>query len=250
MKDTERPVRLGNLSGSLRGRFRRIGLMEDLNESIQATEDATSSTADPKSPKQRSKLTMFKVNLAAETFERSMRNGSSADLDKAIELARETIVHRDPNRAHRLNNIGKYLNWKFSRSRDVKHIDEAVKYLRESLTELSNDDDTGRVVTLDNLATALDDRSQLGSQLADVEESVQLVREAIRITSDSHSSRARILGSLGMMLERKFNRTKQDFRYHDEAKRIFLAALNLANGDIASRVTVGLKIYLGFKFGD
>ncbi|KXH27875.1 hypothetical protein CSIM01_06794 [Colletotrichum simmondsii] len=183
MNDTERPVRLGNLSGSLRGRFRRIGLMEDLNESIQETEDAISSTPEPKSPQQRSRLTMF------------------------------------------------------------KHIEEAVKYLRESLAELSNDDDTGRAVTLDNLATALDDRSQLGSQLADVEESIQLVREALSITSDSHPSRARKLGSLGMMLERKFNRTKKDFRYRDEAKRIFLLALNSANGDIASRVTAGL-IYI------
>ncbi|KAF6842180.1 hypothetical protein CMUS01_03357 [Colletotrichum musicola] len=249
LEDPGRPVRLCNLSVSLRGRFRRTGLMEDLNESIQATEDAISSTPDPISPKQKSGLTMLMVNLAVEIFDRSIRIGSSTDLDRAIELAKETIVHRDPNRAHRLSNLGTYLRWKFSRSKDVRHIDEAVKYLREALAELSNDDDSGRAVTLDNLATALDDRSQLGSEVDDVEEGIQLGREALRITPDNHPSKAILLVSLGTMLERKFSHTKQEFHHRNEAKELFLEALKLTNGEITSRVLAGLRYISASSLG-
>ena len=159
-------------------------------------------------------------NLGNSLQIRFVRTGSSADLDEAIQVAREavtTTLKEHTDRTRWLSNLANALQARFARKGDLTDLDEAIRADREALAA-SPDSDPNRAGFLSNLGLCLQSRFERTHGLADLDEAIQVGWEAVVATPGSHPNRAMMLVALGTALRIRFEHTG-DLTDLDEAIR-------------------------------
>ncbi|EIN08888.1 hypothetical protein PUNSTDRAFT_126120, partial [Punctularia strigosozonata HHB-11173 SS5] len=164
-----RTVATRKLQLCLRRRYERLGIPEDLDESIQIGRMALEAT--PSGDSERSYNLCL---LASSLLQRYTRSHALADLEEANNLSKESIMGpKDVRFGVYLRTLGEA---RFHRALDItQNLDElreAVQALRESLDLIQAEDKIGRIEVIDSLASALRAQSQMTNCVDYLEEAV------------------------------------------------------------------------------
>jgi tetratricopeptide (TPR) repeat protein len=114
---------LSNLGSALRTRFERTGRLADLDQAIQAAQNAIAAT-----PTDHPYRAGYLSNLGSALQARFERTGRLADLDQAIQAAQDAIAATPtdhPDRAAMLSNLGVALQTRFERTGGLVDLDHA-----------------------------------------------------------------------------------------------------------------------------
>lgn len=119
-----RAARLSDLGAALQTRFRRTGVLADLDEAIDAGRAAVEAT----SPGHASRA-LHLANLGAAPQARYGQTGALADLDEAIQAGRaaaELTPPGHPGRGRAMSNLGNALRARFERTGMLADVDAAI----------------------------------------------------------------------------------------------------------------------------
>ena len=145
------------------------------------------------------------TNLSNALHTRTLRKGSSEDLDRAITLADEavkTTPNGDPNRVDYLNNLSNVLELRYERLGSPIDSDRPLSLYRE-IVELSPKH-PNKAAFLNNLGKALLIRFERTGSIDVLNEAVSFCDEAVLSTPNGHSGRATYLTNLGNGLHGRF----------------------------------------------
>ena len=171
-------------------RFEASGRLDDLDRAVASLAAVVVSTT----PDGEVAGPTWQANLAATLIQRSLRTGSPADLDRAIDIY-VRLAAADETRTDRyavLNNLGNALRDRSRRSPSTTDLDRAVVFLREALEQCA-DGSARQASTLSNLGVALHDRFVLTGRTSDLDEAHNLARRALTMSGDADADRARRL---------------------------------------------------------
>ncbi|KAJ4179674.1 hypothetical protein NW759_017285 [Fusarium solani] len=129
--------------------------------------------------------------------------------EEAIRVGREVIDSTPldhPERAGLLNNLGKGLGHRYSRTGAMTDLEEAIRVAREAVdaTPLAH---PGRAMFLNNLGLHLGARYSRTGAMTDLEEAIRVAREVLDSTPLDHPERAGLLNNLGKGLGHRYSRT-------------------------------------------
>ena len=192
---------LSHLETLLRHRYSRYGDAVDLDQSIQAAQQAVDLTA-PAAPARAGYLSHLGMGLR----HRFMISRDVADLRRAVEVSRKAVEvapHRFVDRAAHLANLGAALGALCEETNAIAELDEAIDVLRKSV-ELSPPGRPDRVGRVGNLAIALRVRWHRDGRRGDLDEMMRIAREA---SAEDAPNRALPLLHLGNSL---LDRYRQD----------------------------------------
>ena len=195
-----REIILGRLGIGLYQRYLRVGTMTDLEGAIQLGRQAMI-LVKKMQPLQYSVDSW--ISLASMLCERHIRTGSEADFQEAIELVRETRIaggtrayHSDHTRISCHLGVGDEWAFEFP---DEDNAPGIIEDIRMTL-EVTEENHPNKARYLSNLAFEL---TTTGSSV-DLDEAVQLGRQAISITRKDHSDLPWHLCCLAMGLLHRF----------------------------------------------
>ncbi|KAJ7615328.1 CHAT domain-containing protein [Roridomyces roridus] len=215
---------LNNLADYVYKRFTRAGSEADFEESIQLLRETISNQPDPYS-----KRDISLDRLANAIYSRFQRRGDDADLEEATQLHREALALRPPSHFKRTtscNNLALCLHER----KDPRDLDEAVQLLHDTLAlSPPGPSHSGvRVDALIGLANALLTRFQNYNPRndADIEEAVELHRQALALGLPGKFSRAAAMNNLGNALAERY-RLHHDERDAKETIAMYRDALTL-----------------------
>ncbi|KAH7232458.1 CHAT domain-containing protein [Fusarium solani] len=149
-------------------------------------------------------------NLAVMLQGRYERTGNVADLEEAIDVARQAVAATPddhPDRAACLSNLGTKLESRYGRTGAMADLEEAIDVARQAVAA-TPDDHPDRAACLSNLGTKLESRYGRTGAMADLEEAISVARQAVAATPDDHPNRAACLSNLGVMLQGRYERTE------------------------------------------
>ncbi|QRV93661.1 CHAT domain protein [Ceratobasidium sp. AG-Ba] len=129
-------------------------------------------------------------------------------LNKSIAYGRQTVRLSERLRypkVERLRVLGDLLCLRFSRTRVLSDINEAVEIWARAVT-LSVDDDAVHGACLTRLGVSLNTRFDCLGTLGDLSESIQYGMEAVRMTPDGHPDKPGRLSNLGISWQSRFQR--------------------------------------------
>ncbi|KAL3431623.1 hypothetical protein BDV09DRAFT_206503 [Aspergillus tetrazonus] len=131
-----------------------------------------------------------------------------ADLEASIKHLREAVEQTAdyPDRAEYLNDLGSKLEDRYSRTRALADLEEAIQVWREAV-RAAPVNHPEHAMYLDKLAGQLGVRYSRTGALADLDESIQLEREAVNTTPEDHPDHAMFLDNLGIQLRVRYSRT-------------------------------------------
>ncbi|KAG0695707.1 CHAT domain-containing protein [Suillus ampliporus] len=219
---------LDELSWALCGRFEESGSIVDIDESIQLRREIISLC-----PEGHHARDTYLNNLAYSLSCRFDHQGKPHDLDEAISLY-EDALHLCragyKRRGATLDNLGGVLRDRFEERHDINDINKAISLHREALTlcpprhpkcgtTLNNLalaltsrydelDATKRATTLNNLALALTSRYDELDAKEDLNEAINLYREALQLEQPGHPCRHLTLSNLSGALCSRFTQTR------------------------------------------
>ncbi|KAJ7253870.1 CHAT domain-containing protein [Mycena rebaudengoi] len=256
----DRGTSLNNLANAVYSRFSQWGDPQDINEAIQLHQEALNMCASSNSNHLR-----CLSNLASALNERFKQQRDPGDLDESLKLFRralEVCPAPHPDRGMVLVNFATAIISRFNQQGDPRDNDEAIQQLREalaiwlSLTHNAVQSLLGStsmeiqriLMSLSNftekllrfvvllilvvvnpskdlvLQSAPDSISEATSR--DIDEAIQLLREALDICPVSHPNRSSMLRSQGIVLQTRamLKRAQNEI---DEAIELYRQALEL-----------------------
>ncbi|WP_431932165.1 CHAT domain-containing tetratricopeptide repeat protein [Micromonospora sp. RP3T] len=195
------PTALMNYGLTLSLRAGRSGSVADVDASVEALRRAVGGM-----PTDHPSLPMAMSNLG-DTLRLGVEStGNQVYLDEAVAVLTRA-VDLAPASALRptiLANLGKALHVQYETRGRTSDLDAAVDALREAArTTTQNPADA-----LTSLADGLRARYERGRSLADLEESVQAARAAVRAARDGHPNLAIYMTNLGVALQVRFQRVR------------------------------------------
>lgn len=186
-----------SLASSILIRSIETGHRQDMLEAATLMEDAI--------PSYRQKEDLSQA--ANSLFEKFSGSSSTSDLQRAISLSQEALELRptlDPSRWSLLNNLGSALCAR-SKMGHPSDLDKAITIHREAIRLISPHDHK-YIFSFKNLVESLQLRFYLRHQLPDLEDSIQLQREAL---SFSPSGRPELFYDLAHDLSLRYERLCQ-----------------------------------------
>lgn len=215
---------LQNLGNALRDRFERTGSLHDLNEALEAANDAVQMSPE-NHPGRAQRLSIFAIVL----FSRFRRTGSTEDLNSAVTAIQNAIELTPtycPARLQCLSILGVALRRRFRQGRSMSDLDAAVGMLHEAVTQTPRDD-ANRAFYLNNYGIAVGNRSEETGSLDDLNSTVAAFEEAVNMTSTDHQDLAGYLCNLGDALKQRFEQLSslEDFDASTKAyeKAVYLS---------------------------
>lgn len=204
--DPLKPRFLSQLGGSLKRRFVRHGDMADFDHSVVNLKQAVELTPDGHPAKN-----MYLTNLGCVLLDRYARLGNLGDLKEAVSSQRRAVACTPDNHPQKPTCLGNLLlalkDYRHHSGDPVAALQEIVLVGEQALTLLPVDDlDRPRVLTL--FASGLSDRYSHSHDTTDLEEAINLQRQAVELTSDIHRLKPGYLRNLGDYLRRRFGEFK------------------------------------------
>ncbi|KAJ7193467.1 TPR-like protein [Mycena pura] len=213
----DKPSRLSNLGSSLSRRFHRLGDLSDINKSVLMFEDAVKLTPDghPDKPS-------FLSNLGNSLWRRFQRLGDLSDINKSVLMFEDAVKltpDGHPDKPPRLSNLGTSLSARFERLGDLSDINKSLTPdghpdKPSLLNNLGNSLDINRSLTpdghpdkpsrLSNLGNSLSRRFERLGDLSDINKSVLMFEDAVKLTPDGHPDKPSLLNNLGNSLLARF----------------------------------------------
>jgi tetratricopeptide (TPR) repeat protein len=192
----DRHAALNNLAMSLSVQFKQQGNSQALTEAIALHRQALA-LLPPGHPSYGTSLD----NLAAALMRRSKEQGDTDALTEAISLLRRAF-ELNPSRGSTLNNLAAALYARFmdrENDSDISALAEVIDLNRQALSLSSHHNPTHHAA-LNNLANALQARTEQDGDLHTLIEVIDLHRQALRLRPPSHFMRPSTLRNLGLAL--------------------------------------------------
>ncbi|KAL2192307.1 CHAT domain-containing protein [Corynascus similis CBS 632.67] len=238
---------MNNLGTMFDSRYERTGEMADLEEAIRITRWAVEST-----PHDHPDRAGCLRNLGIDLKRRCERTGALADLEEAIRVTKQAVEstpHDHPERARCLNNLGVKLECRYERTGAMADLEEAIRVTKQAVESTSHDhlDRAGYLGNLGtdlrrylgNLGTDLRRRYERTGALADLEEAIEIARQAVGSTPHNHPNRAGLMNNLGTVFESRYELTGE-MAHLEEAIEMARQAVESTPHDHPGRAT-----YLG-----
>ncbi|KAH9474300.1 hypothetical protein JR316_0012758 [Psilocybe cubensis] len=211
--DDDRCAALCNIVNALQTRYEHLGTAEDLDEAISYIEDGLRFES-------RGNL---HLSVLLNTFGMVLQHRyrlvhNVDDLEYAIILYRKVLELQPPGHPLRftsLNNISISLQGRYIRFGSPEDLEEAIQFLRESMACLTKSH-TRYPFIINNLSEAL----ARSSEKENMDEAVDLGRQALLMLSGGHPGRSRALLNLGDTLLSRFN-LLNNMEDHDEAFTLY-----------------------------
>jgi CHAT domain-containing protein len=185
------------------------------------------------------------VEVRAATFQyaaqallqRYQHTGNPQDLDMAESLLRQAVdwvLPGDPLLAPMLENLTTALAEKFTRTSNVRYLNEAIELGERSLL-LIGIESTSRFYGLNNLASSLRQRYELTAEEHDLDRAIVMLEEALGLTEADTRTRAVVARNLGRCLRQRYSSKKQiaDLEYAAKLTREAALVTELPTGERA-----------------
>lgn len=242
--DLLRP-RADRYAGALARRYREKGISDDLHESIRLCEQAVNASVQAvfilDKPKgtilENPSLEVHSLNtLAARLDERFQLSGSLSDLNRSIDIM-ERLIAAVPQegwkdiRAEWLGNLAASMLRRYEKSEDgpISDLNRAVDLSREARELTGEDSEIRRASALCILALPLRRRAQDTNRMDDLDEAINLLSEADRITPAEHPIAIEVLVNLAMCV---FQKSEMTDIGSEEAKENLDKAIEIATSTI------------------
>lgn len=201
------------LSAALLRRFRRLGELSDLEDSILNLQQGARLINDTASA---THLASFHSDLGNSFFIRYERMHAQEDLtNSSFHMAKAVALTNDtsPEKPLYLTNYGSVLRSIFEQSCNRTHIEASISTLKNAIQLAEDNGHPGRPSYYSNLASS--ERmlfERLGEQ-SYLDTCILHYQTAVNLTSDDHLDRARHLFNLGNALRRRAEKTgdRSDF---------------------------------------
>ncbi|KAH8686258.1 CHAT domain-containing protein [Ilyonectria robusta] len=200
-----------NLAVRLLKRYVRLENEEDLEASL-ATADRVAAATPEDDPAWVSRHANLSVQLGHQYYQ----TGRLEDLEKAINVAQrfaKSIPKDHTDRALCLRGLGIRLNDRYLRTGKLDDLNEAIRVGREA--ESITPKDEGDLPTLwSNLGMCLGNRYSRTGLMEDLDNAIGIIRQAIdklqamTANSEAHFDMAGLENNLGLLLGKKYARTK------------------------------------------
>ena len=219
---------LSALSNGLSRRYVRTGAIADLEETIGIRREAVNA--------RRFQWDGVKhlSALGDALWQRYQKMGSLVDLEESIQFEQDSInaISQDNiTRPQRLSNVEHRLKVKYSRLK-AEYLDDSVRNQR-NIADKMLPNDLYQPQLLSHLGYKL--RQRILETRSNLEESIELVVEAIDVTPYDHPNRTHLLHMLGGLLETKYFKTNS-LEYLESSITFGQQALNTLPEDHADRV--------------
>jgi tetratricopeptide (TPR) repeat protein len=191
------PYLYHTLGKALALRFNWKGSIGDLNDAVDANEEAVKLT-----PKNHIMRPTFLNNLALILSARYKQFGSLDDLNQAVHVAKQVIdqtIIFHPDRASRLNNLGGFLKEKFERTGSIEDLEAAIVALEEAV-DLTPREHANRALCQATLASLLIARYKHIHSTDDLLLAVRVLEEAVALTPKEHLNCATYVNNLALAL--------------------------------------------------
>ncbi len=199
-----------NLAFTLTRRFDRLGALDDLTRSIDLLRRVVAAV-----PANSSML----WNLGYALNRRFENLGAEADMHEAVNVARAAVQASEDGamRRENLRNLGNALNNRFSWSGGIEDINESVSALRQAVDGLGPElPPMSQAMHLSDLANALRlrfghtrDRFARRGETTDLDEAIDALRKAARMTQDGNAMQTQHLLNLSLALSDRFGQTQR-----------------------------------------
>ncbi|KLO90852.1 uncharacterized protein LW93_150 [Fusarium fujikuroi] len=215
-------------------RYRRVGLMTDLDKAISMATKAIDLT-----PESNGQRTSRLVNLSVYWHEKYPRSDpqNAQGLQDSIKASRDAIAalpETYPNRGTILDQLSTKLGLLFMQTRELALIEENIAVQREAVevTQISN---PKRVLFLANLAAPLTARHQVLGNKEDLDEAIQICRDVIAQTDVNSPQLLERLGNLSLGLSERYD-THGDQTDLYEAIEVVKQAIEVTEEDSLERM--------------
>ncbi|KAF8214607.1 CHAT domain-containing protein [Mycena galopus ATCC 62051] len=200
-EDPDDAVSLIAFGSALCDRFKQLGDVEDINDSVEALQKSPTNSAVP--PRSR----VLKI-LGISLLRRFERLGALADLNRSLSAlgkSNDLTPSGHPDKPEILNELGMALIRRFQRLGDVDDLMKCISGGKDAL-RLAGDGYPNKPQLLQHLGTSLLLRFQRLGGLDDLDKSLSLLEDALRLTSHGHQDRHANLANLGQALYIRFAR--------------------------------------------
>ncbi|GGT65354.1 CHAT domain-containing protein [Actinomadura citrea] len=141
-------------------------------------------------------------NLAIGLMRQSLMTGKPADLDLAVDLARQAAEAPGPGRVDYLSNLVEVLDQRRKMLSAPDGLEEAIERRRECIDLLG--EDSRLPAHLGNYGLDLFQRFLRDGTVGDLDRAVEASRRALRLLPNDHSERSRHLNALGLFQRHRF----------------------------------------------
>ncbi|KAG7405370.1 hypothetical protein Forpe1208_v015214 [Fusarium oxysporum f. sp. rapae] len=232
--DPELPNQMFKVAHRHFTRYRRVGLIADLDKAISMATKAIHLT--PESHPQR---TPRLINLSVYWHEKYPRSDPQnvEGLQDSIKASRDAIAALSETYPHRgtiLDQLSTKLGLLFMQTRELRVIEENIAVQREAVevTPISN---PKRVLFLANLAAPLTARHQALGKKDDLDEAIQICRDVVAQTDENSPQLLERLGNLSLALSERYD-THGDQNDLDEAIEVVKQAIDITEEDSLERM--------------
>ncbi|KAF9768796.1 hypothetical protein IL306_013849, partial [Fusarium sp. DS 682] len=229
---------LWRLALQLGQKYKTVGAISYLDESIRLLREATDTVTDDDPNKAR-----MMSALSLQLGERYTRQKSISDLDEAILIARDAIdsgLEDDPIMPKLFSDLGSLLVDRYLGKGVKWDLDEAIDFSRQAVARVSEDDPI-RAKLLDTLGIHLGHLHWRGGHRSNpalralLEEAIVVSREAVRLTPQDHPSSAGLWKNLGTHLGHKYHSYETNGK-PDEVIECHLAAVRSEQSPSIDRI--------------
>lgn len=228
--DPELPNQMFKVAHRHFTRYRRIGLIADLDKAISMAIKATDLT-----PESHPQKTPRLINLSVYWHEKYPRSDPQnvEGLQDSIKASRDAIAALSETYPHRgtiLDQLFTKLGLLFMQKRDLGVIDENIAVQREAveITPMSN---PKRVLFLADLAAPLTARHQILGKEEDLDEAIHVIAQ----TAENSPQLLERLGSLSLALSERYD-THGDQNDLEEAIEVVKQAIEVTEEDSLERM--------------
>ncbi|KAF5724523.1 hypothetical protein FMUND_697 [Fusarium mundagurra] len=188
------------LSYRLQDRFLVTEEKLDLEEAIQMARRAVELTS--------TRNARHLSNLAASLKTRFSVTGDLKDMEAGIALAKQAVsvtTDDDPELPKWLNNLGNHHSNRHLITGSLEDLEEAINLSRRAAATTC--DTALQALFLNNLSAKLDLKAEATGNSIDYDKAIELAKEAITLTPESHPDQAKWLNNLATHLMEKFDRS-------------------------------------------
>ncbi|KAI0028246.1 CHAT domain-containing protein [Vararia minispora EC-137] len=230
----DKPTTLSNLSVSLYSRFKQLGELSDLEQTLATIHKAVLLTPDnhPDKPKRLN-------NLCTSLRSRFELLGEFPNLEGALaagQRALELIPDSHPDKPMILSSLGASLHSRFEQLGEFPDLERALEIDRQAV-ELTPDNHADKPTRLSNLSISLYSRFERLSEYSDLERARATSRRAVELIPTGHADRAYHLLVHGVHLR---GQSPDQLRFNS-AFSCFMEAVNVAAGPPAVKLRAALE---------
>lgn len=241
-EDPLKPRLLDRLGYFLFNRYIQTRAIDDLDEAILIARQAVNAPLEDELTKAGALL-----NFGIRIGERYKESQSVSDFDEALLALQQAGNGSDSQEsAGACYHLGKLFRYKFQESQALADIDEAIRLTRLAVAA-GHEQLGGRLAFLSHLDECLYDRYLITSDVGNLEEAIEVAREALDAAPEDHEEYPRLLINLGIRLGNDTNTTAN----LEEAIRCMRQAVDMLPGDHPGRAMAlsNLGFHLGRRCG-